>query len=340
MKIFNTAVAILLAVTAFAIYQNTTVEQSFSSRMATIAAQINASNLTWKAENPARFLNVNKSEVKALMGAFFEATPTLPDVTQFNTFNKAAPAAFDSRTAWPGCTSLTEVRDQANCGSCWAFGAAEALSDRICIGSGQKLQTRVSTTDLVTCCTACGSGCNGGYLGATWNYMSTIGAVTGDLFGDNTTCQPYFLPPCAHHTTSAKYPPCPSSANTPSCKRQCNPSYTKQYKDDKQYAKNAYSVTGVSKMENEISTNGPIEVAFSVYEDFLTYKSGVYKHTTGNFLGGHAVKAIGYGVDGNTPYWIIANSWNETWGDMGYFKIAKGTNECGIESQGVAGMAK
>lgn len=274
------------------------------------------------------------------MGTFFEANSRLPDVTEFHTFNVAAPTAFDSRTQWPQCTSLVEIRDQANCGSCWAFGAAEAMSDRVCIASGQKDQTRISTQDIMTCCTSCGQGCNGGYLGPTWTYFQTVGVVTGDLFGDKTTCQPYSLPPCAHHTTSTKYPPCPAVVPTPACQRKCQSSYSTPYSSDKNYGKSAYSVTGVSKMESEISTNGPIEVAFSVYEDFLTYKSGVYSHTTGNFLGGHAVKALGYGTENGVNYWLIANSWNETWGDNGYFKIKKGNNECGIESQGVAGMIK
>jgi len=51
----------------------------------------------------------------------------------------AIPATFDARTAWPKCDSIKEIRDQSACGSCWAFGAVEALSDRICIASGQKL---------------------------------------------------------------------------------------------------------------------------------------------------------------------------------------------------------
>ena len=85
-------------------------------------------------------------------------------------------------------------------------------------------------------------------------------------------------------------------------------------------------------------TNGPIEVAFTVYNDFLTYKSGVYHHASGSALGGHAVKMIGWGVENETPYWIIMNSWNEGWGDNGQFKIRRGNNECGIESQGVAGL--
>lgn len=85
-------------------------------------------------------------------------------------------------------------------------------------------------------------------------------------------------------------------------------------------------------------TNGPVEAAFTVYNDFLTYKSGVYRHTSGSALGGHAIKILGWGVEDGTPYWLVANSWNEDWGDKGFFKILRGKNECGIEGQIVAGM--
>ena len=55
-------------------------------------------------------------------------------------------------------------------------------------------------------------------------------------------------------------------------------------------------------------------------------------------MGGHAVKVLGYGVENGVKYWLCANSWNEEWGDQGYFKILRGNDECGIESEGVAGL--
>lgn len=80
--------------------------------------------------------------------------------------------------------------------------------------------------------------------------------------------------------------------------------------------------------------------AFTVYADFLTYRSGVYQHTTGEELGGHAIKILGWGVEDGTDYWLVANSWNEDWGDKGFFKILRGSDECGIESGIVAGIPK
>lgn len=74
------------------------------------------------------------------------------------------------------------------------------MSDRICIQSGQKDQTRISSEDLLTCCGSCGMGCNGGYPSAAWSYFKSQGIVTGWLYNDSKWCQPYAFAPCDHHT--------------------------------------------------------------------------------------------------------------------------------------------
>jgi cathepsin B len=101
-------------------------------------------------------------------------------------------------------------------------------------------------------------------------------------------------------------------------------------------ALSAYSVRGVQQIQTEIMSNGPLYVRFDVYEDFPTYKSGVYHTTSWNRLGGHAVENVGWGTLNGQAYWRIKNSWNEEWGDAGHFKIVRGRNECGIEG-GVSG---
>ena len=53
---------------------------------------------------------------------------------------ESIPDSFDSRTNWPDCPSIGNIRDQGECGSCWAFGAAEAMSDRICIHSNSQIK--------------------------------------------------------------------------------------------------------------------------------------------------------------------------------------------------------
>merc|ERR1711933_570402 len=76
----------------------------------------------------------------------------------------------------------------------------------------------------------------------------------------------------------------------------------------------------------------------TVYDDFPTYKSGVYHATSSSMLGGHAVLAVGWGTLNGEDYWKIKNSWNEEWGDNGHFLIRRGTNECGIESSASGGL--
>ena len=104
----------------------------------------------------------------------------------------------------------------------------------------------------------------------------------------------------------------------------------------------AYSIPAGNEeaIMTEILMNGPVEASFRVYEDFPNYYSGVYQHVSGKLIGGHAVKMIGWGIENDTPYWLIANSWNPTWGDKGYIKIRRGNNECGIEEEIVAGLPK
>merc|ERR1712046_361457 len=92
-----------------------------------------------------------------------------------------------------------------------------------------------------------------------------------------------------------------------------------------------------SCLQNEMSTNGPIQVAFKVYRSFMSYKSGVYQKQSWELYpeGGHAVKMIGWGSESGTDYWLVANSWGTTqWGEGGFFKIKRGNNECGIETMG------
>lgn len=59
----------------------------------------------------------------------------------------------------------------------------------------------------------------------------------------------------------------------------------------------------------------------------------------GDYMGGHAVKIIGWGTDdaSGDDYWLVANSWNPSWGEGGLFRILRGVNECGIEGNIVAG---
>jgi len=266
----------------------------------------------------------------------------------------ALPAQHNSVEAWPYCSDITgHVRDQSSCGSCWAFGSTEAFNDRLCISNVTSktdvFQQLMSTEDTAACCSGfkCGfsMGCNGGQPTAAWEWFESEGCVSGgdyDDMGKSDTCEPYSLAPCAHHTTNSTYPACPSKEYpTPRCKSECsNKDYAKTFREDKHTAAKAYSFRTVNSIMQDLFEYGSVTAAFTVYEDFVAYKSGVYEHKTGRALGGHAIKIVGYGVEDGTDYWLVMNSWNDSWGDGGYFKIKRGVDECGIESQVSSGNPK
>lgn len=190
----------------------------------------------------------------------------------------------------------------------------------------------------MSCCSSCGRGCNGGWLSPAWGYFVNKGLVTGGEFETTETCWPYPFINCNHHS-AGPYKDCSEyKFNTPKCENQCpNKSYPKAFEMDKHYGKSVYSVNGELNLINELNNRGPVEVAYTVYEDFMLYKNGIYQHKTGRALGGHAVSLVGYGVENNIKYWIMVNNWNKNWGENGTFRIIRGVNECGIESQAVAG---
>ena len=331
MKLITALLLCVLAVSALA------KERSFLD-FKSIIEHVNSVQKSWKAGHNDYFQDMDLETIKGLMGTLETPEEHKLPTKEFEALQDI-PEEFFSAEAWPKCDSIKEVRDQSTCGSCWAFGAVEAMSDRICIASGQTLQTRISSEDLLSCCgISCGQGCNGGYPSAAWNFFKNSGIVTGYLYNDKKWCSPYAFAPCDHHV-DGKYGPCGASKPTPKCEKTCTGG--QDYGKDKWHADSVYSVPSqVAKIQTEIMTHGPVEAAFTVYADFPTYKSGVYHHTTGSALGGHAIKIVGWGVESGTPYWLVANSWNEGWGNNGFFRIRRGNNECGIEGQIVAGIPK
>ena len=82
------------------------------------------------------------------------------------------------------------------------------MNDRICIFSKGKYQPRISPLHLVSCCTGCGSGCQGGYPYSAFSYWVKKGIPTGGMYGDTKTCKPYVFPPCEHHQIPGPHGPC------------------------------------------------------------------------------------------------------------------------------------
>jgi cathepsin B len=221
-------------------------------------AEVNSKAKGWEAGYNPKFRGMTVADIKTLMGALKEpAHMKAPPATHYTPGFKA-PASFDARTAWPNCPSIAYIRDQSTCGSCWAFGAVEAMSDRLCIGTNATTAVQLSAEDMVSCCLIeCGMGCNGGFPTGAWHFWKSHGLVTEDKY-------PYVFPPCEHHTNGTHYKPCGASKPTPKCQR-------KEELKPRYHGKSAYSVPSARIME-EIATYGPVEGAFTVFKDFLTYR--------------------------------------------------------------------
>ena len=208
------------------------------------------------------------------------------------------PKSLDWREKSANC--IHEIRNQGNCGSCWAFSASSVVSDRCCLRKED--HGWLAPQELVSCDKA-NSGCNGGWEFNALDYVAKNGLV-------HEACFPY-------------------KASNLACPNKCA--------DGKDWAashvcKCAAKVfcQGSSAMIACMKT-GPVTAGMWVYQDFMGYKGGIYKwNGSGSRLGGHAIRCIGYNTTPEAHY-ICANSWGTSWGEQGYFRIAVG--QVGIDTR-------
>jgi len=286
-----------------------------------LVREVNEKQTGWVAgENPV-WKDKDMNQIKSLFGWKKETERRLSGKSKVDP-TLAIPTSFVAAQQWPNCKTIGTIYNQARCGSCWAFGGVEAAADRFCIATKGSFNEPLSFAQVVECDNDA-DGCEGGSSYAVWNFMSTNGVV-------KDSCYPYYVPTCL-----PSQQPCLNFVPTPSCWSN-NTCVTKQAWKTYQIG-NAYNLDSVEDMQRDIMTKGPIEACFSVYEDFLSYKSGVYEHTSGSYMGGHCIKIQGWGVENGTPYWLVNNQWTTYWGDKGQFKIARGVDECGIEDDVAAG---
>ncbi|KAL1511451.1 hypothetical protein AB1Y20_006250 [Prymnesium parvum] len=332
-------------------------------RAAHIAQLQNTSGLTWKVAPHPRFASQPPGASKSLCGvktSWTHAVAAAVAKGEVELFaadeNAAIPTSFDSATNWPKCAKIIgDIRDQSNCGCCWAFAGAEAASDRMCIATDAAIQLPLSAQDVCFCAGGLFSrGCSGGQIDTPWTFIQRSGAVTGGQYQGSGPfgkgfCSDFSLPHCHHHGPQGDdpypaegAPGCPSESS-PSCPRKCDADATGEHSvfaDDKfSFTGKVETASGETGIQQMIMAGGPVETAFTVYTDFENYAGGVYHHVSGSVAGGHAVKMVGWGEENGVKYWKVANSWNPYWGEDGYFRIRRGNNEGGIESQVIGSSA-
>lgn len=263
--------------------------------------------IAWSAAlNPA-FNGMTIGQISSeLLGATLNIVNGTVNVFDYGNMVANLPLAFDARTQWPNCISA--IREQDQCAASWALGAVDTLNDRLCIASNGAYTFELSP-QYVLSCDATSLGCNGGDLFQAWNFLVSNGTTTEQ-------CVPY-------------------AGEDEACPAECA-----EGSDFETYTATQGSLSffpNPKSIQVEIMTNGPVSALMTVFEDFLYYDGGIYQQTSGSFLGGLAVKIVGWGQENDVDYWIVANSWGSSWGENGYFRIA--FKECAIDSLAIAGTA-
>ncbi|KAL6478444.1 hypothetical protein MHYP_G00142790 [Metynnis hypsauchen] len=248
-----------------------------------------------------RFADMDDQEYrqmfKGCLGSFNETK-----TSSASTFlRQAGGAALPATVDWREKGYVTGVKNQLDCGSCWAFSATGALEGQMFRKTGNLVS--LSEQQLVDCSRAFGNkGCNGGWMDQAFLYVKQNGGLD----------------------TEASYP---YEAIENVCR--FNPAFVEAtctgYTDINRGSEEA--------LQEAVATVGPISVAIDTSQpSFHLYQSGVYyEPSCSSFAVDHAVLVVGYGTESGRDYWLVKNSWGVEWGEGGYIKMSRNkNNQCGI----------
>lgn len=217
--------------------------------------------------------------------------------------NVEIPTEVDWRTAG----YVTPIKNQGQCGSCWAFSSTGSLEGQTFKKTGRL--PSLSEQNLVDCTKSYGNeGCRGGWYENSFKYIRDNHGI------DSEQGYPYYARDLGYCYYRPEY----------------NSATDTGFVDLPSGDENA--------LKTAVATIGPISVAIdATHASFMSYRSGVYiEPSCGNTLYNldHAVLVIGYGTENGEDYWLVKNSWGTYWGDNGYIKMARNrNNQCGIATK-------
>jgi cathepsin L len=207
-----------------------------------------------------------------------------------------------SSVDWRAKNAVTPVKNQQQCGSCWAFSTTGSTEGAHAIKTGNLVS--LSEQQLVDCSQAQGNqGCNGGLMDQGFQYIITNNGIT----------------------TEDAYPYTAADGT-------CNTNVTSAAT-----LSSFVDVTAGSEAALMAAVNiGPVSIAIEADQQcFQFYSGGILSDPSCGMQLDHGVLVVGYGTDSttNTPYWIVKNSWGASWGEAGYIRLIRGKNECGVAQE-------
>jgi len=207
------------------------------------------------------------------------------------------PTSFD----WRDKKAVTPVKDQQQCGSCWAFSATEGIESAWFLAKGN---LPVLSPQQIVSCDENDDGCNGGDLPTAFQYVQQNG-----------------------QEPDSDYPYTSGGGDTGRCKYNKNDVVAKI--SGFQYATQSRNETA---MQAAMVTKGPLSICVDA-ETWQFYTGGVIKNNCADDLD-HCVQLVGWNTNSaSVPYWIVRNSWGTDWGLEGYLWVERNKDLCGIADE-------
>ncbi|XP_047495174.1 procathepsin L-like [Penaeus chinensis] len=247
-----------------------------------------------------QFGDMTTEEIVAAMNGFM-STPSRRPVAVVRADEETLPKEVD----WRSKGAVTPVKDQKQCGSCWAFSTTGSLEGQHFLKEGKLVS--LSEQNLVDCSGSFGNlGCFGGLMDNAFRYIKANKGI------DTEDSYPY----------EAENGHCRFNAS--------NIGATDTGFVDVEHGSE-------SALKKAVATIGPISVAIDASRPtFHFYHDGVYSDESCSSVHlDHGVLAVGYGAEDNGgDFWLVKNSWNTSWGNKGYIKMSRNNeNNCGIATQ-------